>query len=230
MQLLKDFLKLFYPDNCVSCYTQLLESETVLCVTCRHGLPIIDVINYEKNKIAATFYGRTPVKKAISFLEYRKHGIAQKLIHELKYKGNEKIGSFLGDWFGYELQQKAVFLEVDYIIPVPLHPKKERVRGYNQVEKFGESLSKALKVPFKKDVLYRVSSEKTQTLKQRFERFSNTNTTFSVKNKAEIAHKHLLLIDDVITTGATLEACAQELLQAEGVTISIATMAYTERN
>ncbi|WP_317168364.1 MULTISPECIES: ComF family protein [unclassified Polaribacter] len=184
--------------------------------------------NYCENKITKTFYGRIIIEKANSLLFYRKTGITKKLIHELKYKGNEEVGVFFGNWLGEILIENNEFLDVDVIIPVPLHPKKRRERGYNQVSKFGETLSHHLEKPFVENILLRTSTSKTQTFKARFERFNNNDTKFQLSNLTALKNKHILLIDDVITTGATLEACAKELQKIEGVKISILTMAYTE--
>lgn len=177
----------------------------------------------------STFYGRVPVEKVRSFLYYQKDGITQKLIHQLKYKNQPEIGVFIGEWFGSNLVDMNVFEDIDYIVPVPLHPKKQRKRGYNQVTLFGETLSKILDVEYKPNVLIRSSTTKTQTLKQRFERFSDSNTKFKLANTTIFENKHVLLIDDVITTGATIEACANELLKTKNITISVATMAYTQK-
>lgn len=228
MSLLKDFVHLFYPKICVSCSAFLLKEEEVLCSFCLSDLPFMNIKNYENNKVAALFFGRVPIKKAVSFMYFRKHGVSQKLIHALKYKGNEKIGHFLGYWFGNQLKNNNVFKDVDCIIPVPLHPKKEKKRGYNQLTKFGMALSETLNIPYKTTFLQRVSTSQTQTLKDRLERFKNTSTQFYAINTNDLKGKHILLIDDVITTGATLEACCKELLKTENITISIATITYSE--
>lgn len=228
MAFLKDVFDLFYPKLCAVCKSQLITTEIVLCVHCRHDLPIVDVQDYRDNKISQSFYGRIPIEKAMSFLYYRKEGKAKTLIHQLKYKGNQEIGAFFGDWFGDNLKQSGEFSEVDCIVPVPLHPKKMKQRGFNQLTTFGERLSTLLEVPYQKGILIKTTTTKTQTFKQRFERFSDSDTKFSVTDLQVFQNKHILLIDDVITTGATLEACCKELLKAEGVKISIVTIAFTE--
>lgn len=225
---LKDFIELFYPKLCAVCESQLLSEEKVLCTYCRHDLPLMDITNFKDNRVINSFYGRIPIEKAISFLYYRKVGKAKTLIHQLKYKGNQEIGTFLGDWFGRILKELNVFNDVDYIVPVPLHPKKEKQRGYNQLTTFGLRLSTLLEIPYQPNILVRKSTEKTQTLKQRFERFSNASTKFSIADNSLFTNKHILLIDDVITTGATLEACCVALLKTPQIKISIATMAFTE--
>jgi len=228
MKLFKDLFNIFYPDLCANCDHQLTKNEDIICTFCRHDLPLTAYTNYRDNKIIKTFYGRTAIEKANSLLFYRKTGITKKLIHDLKYKGNEEVGTFFGNWLGEILKENNQFSDVDCIIPVPLHPKKLKQRGYNQVTKFGESLSFHLNIPFIENVLQRTSTAKTQTFKARFDRFNNIDTKFLLKDTSIFNNKHVLLIDDVITTGATLESCAKELQKTEHIKISILTMAYTE--
>lgn len=228
MRLLKDLFHLFYPKICVICDEKLIENEIIVCTICRHDLPLTNFKSYTNNKITQTFYGRIALEKGFSLLFFRKKSSTQKLIHDLKYKGNQEIGELFGNWLGEILEENKEFNSVDFIIPVPLHPKKKRVRGYNQVSKFGEKLSFHLKIPFIENELIRITSTKTQTFKTRLERFNNIETKFLLKNPSKFMGKHLLLIDDVITTGATLEACAKEFLNLKNCKISILTMAYTE--
>lgn len=228
MRLLKDLFYLFYPKICVVCDEKLTENEIVVCTLCRHDLPLTNFKNYKDNKVTQAFYGRITVEKAYSLLFFRKKSSTQKLIHDLKYKRNEEIGVFFGNWLGEKLKENKEFDNVDVIIPVPLHSKKMKERGYNQVTKFGEKLYLHLKIPFIENELIRISSTKTQTFKTRLERFNNIDTKFLLKNPSKFKNKHILLIDDVITTGATLEACANEFLKTQNCKISILTMAYTE--
>lgn len=228
MKLLKDLFYLFYPKICANCKEQLLQNEEVICTFCRHDLPLTNFNSYKKNKISTIFYGRITIEKAYALLFFRKKSITKNLIHELKYKGNEEIGVFFGNWLGEILKKNKEFSTVDYIIPVPIHLKRKKIRGYNQVTKFGECLSKHLNIPFIENVLIRKSSTKTQTLKTRFERFNDLETKFHLTDTVKFQNMHILIIDDVVTTGATLEACLIELLKTSGIKISILTMAYTE--
>ncbi|MFY9243003.1 MAG: ComF family protein [Polaribacter sp.] len=228
MKVLKDLFNIFYPDLCAVCEQQLVTNETTICTSCRHDLPLTNFTDYKNNKVTQTFYGKVIIDKGYSLLFYRKEGITQKLMQELKYRNNEEIGVFFGNWIGKMLQENQEFNKIDYIIPVPLHPKKFRERGYNQVTKFGEKLSEHLEIPFVEYNLVRISATKTQTLKERFERFKNVDTKFLLKNPEKFKNKNILLIDDIITSGATLEACAKEFLKSSNCTISILTMAYTE--
>ena len=228
MRLLKDLFYLFYPKLCIICDEKLIENEIVICTICRHDLPLTNFQDYTNNKVTQTFYGSVLLEKGYALLFYRKKGSTQQMIHDLKYKGNQDIGVFFGNWLGSLLKENNEFATIDYIIPVPLHPKKLRARGYNQVSKFGERLSFFLNIPFIENELIRISSTKTQTFKARFERFNTIGTKFQLQNPTHFSNKHVLLIDDVITTGATLEACAKEFLKSENCKISILTMAYTE--
>ncbi|MFQ3181732.1 MAG: competence protein ComFC [Polaribacter sp.] len=227
MHFLKDFFYIFYPKICANCEEQLLQNEKVICTFCRHDLPLTNFKSYTKNKVSSIFLGRITIEKAYSLLFFRKRGSTKNLIHELKYKGNEEVGVFFGNWLGEMLSENKEFATIDFIIPVPIHSKRKKIRGYNQVTKFGKCLSNHLHIPLIEDVLVRKSSTKTQTLKARFERFKDAETKFSLKDIAFFKNKHVLIIDDVITTGATLEACAIALLKTAGIKISILTMAYT---
>ncbi|PQJ79648.1 ComF family protein [Polaribacter porphyrae] len=226
-EILKNLVQIFYPDLCAICEDKLLQNEHTICTICRHDLPLTNITNYSDNKILHTFYGSVIIEKAFALLFYTKKGIAKKLIHELKYKDNEDIGIFFGNWIGEILKENEEFKNVDVIIPVPLHSKKIRERGYNQVTKFGERLSYHLQIPLVENNLVRISSTKTQTFKSRFERFTNVDTQFSLKQPKYFNNKHVLIIDDVITTGATLVACAKQFQKSKHCKISILTIAYT---
>ncbi len=230
MKSVHHLFNLFYPNNCVCCHQNLLDQEKIICIDCRIDLPFVDNGDFKSNQLTQTLEGRVLIENGASFLYYHPTGKVKQLMHQLKYKNNQEVGTFLGNWFAYTLLESKKFNRIDYIIPVPLHQKKLRKRGYNQLTKLGESFSRVLQIPFLEDVLKRTSSNKTQTGKKRLERFTNIDTKFSL-SKADIIHnKHLLLIDDVITTGATLEACSKELLKADNVKISMATIALTEKN
>lgn len=222
-----DFLDLLYPRVCYGCETALLTNEKVLCTSCLHALPIADHHLEPDNAVEKIFYGRIPVENAASLLLFEKKGMVQKLIHNLKYRGHEEIGSFLGAWMGSELEEIEPWQNVTLVIPVPLHKKKLKKRGFNQVAQFGIEIAKALQVPYRDDLLLKVSATKTQTLKKRFARWGNIEETFVLHQTEILEGAHVLLVDDLVTTGATLEACAQKLLKVPGIKISIATMAVT---
>ncbi len=222
------FFNLFYPNHCICCDETLLDQEKIICLGCRTDLPFVDNRDFKSNPLTQVLEGRIPIENAASFLFYSSSGKVKQLIHELKYKSKQEIGTYLGKWFGRLLQASNQFTTIDCIIPVPLHKKKLKKRGYNQLTKFGESLSDILQVPFKENIVERINLTNTQTLKKRLERFKNVDTVFSVSKPDLIEKNHILLIDDVVTTGATLEACSKELLKSQNIKISIATIALTE--
>lgn len=222
-----DFINLLYPKLCYACELTLNTNEVILCTSCRHELPIADHHLEKDNPVEKIFYGRIPVKNATSLLLFEKKGMVQKLIHNLKYRGHKEIGPYLGAWLGSELKEMAAWQEVTVVIPVPLHKKKLRIRGFNQVAGFGQELAKALEVPYRDDLLLKITATQTQTIKKRLARWGSIDETFVVNDPACLEDAHVLLVDDLVTTGATLEACAHKLLQVKNLQISIATMAVT---
>ena len=221
------FFNLFYPRTCVCCEEVLLDQEELMCLDCRFDLPLVDNGDYHLNAVTKIFEGRVLVEKGASFMYYQEKGKTKQLIHELKYKNNQKIGYFLACWFGNELIESKRFHGFDCIIPVPLHKRKFKKRGYNQLTVFGRQLGVLLAVDYREDLLKRVSFTNTQTKKKRLDRFQNTHAKFVLEKPNFLRNKHILLIDDVVTTGATLEACCKELLSIDQVKISILTMAIT---
>ena len=228
LNLLSDLIRIFYPNLCIECKIPLLNQERYLCVKCLHELPQLPLTDLRDNIITQTFYGKVTIQLGYSLLIYRRMGIVKNIIQELKCKGNESIGTWLGKWIGSILEHNPEFQSIDYIIPVPLHPKKLKLRGYNQVSRFAHQIGIYLNKPVLEDQLVRVSSTKTQTLKARMERFSNVNTIFQINESLLFENKHILLVDDVITTGATLTSCAKEFTKINNCCISVLTMAYTE--
>ena len=228
MKGLQHLFNLFYPDTCVCCDQYLLDQEKIICIECRLDLPFIETGNSTYNPLLETLKGKVIVEEGTSFLYYHPVGKVKKLIHQLKYKNNQKVGIFLGEWLGQKLLETKAYNSIDYIIPVPLHKDKLMLRGYNQLTKFGETLSSILNIKYLEGVLIRNTMAKTQTLKKRLDRFKSLVNNFSLINANLLKNKHVLLIDDVVTTGATLEACCKELLKIEGMKISIVTIALTE--
>ena len=224
----KDIFNLFYPNLCLVCANELVQKKQIICLSCRSDIPVTNFSDLKENMVEFSFYGRVPVEAATSLLYFSKKGMVQKLIHQLKYKNQEQIGSLLGDWLGDDMMNSGRFKNIDCIVPVPLHTKKFKKRGYNQVTKFGESLALKLNVPMCDDVLIKVSKTKTQTFKKRMDRWGNIEEKFMLSGKNNFQYRHILLIDDVITTGATLESCCIQLLKIDNIKISIATMAYTD--
>jgi len=225
--ILRNIFNIFFPDLCVICEDQLIEGEEVLCISCRSDLPHTNFCEWKNNKVEKSFQGRIPVLAATSLLYYKRKGKVQKMIHQLKYKNQQKVGVLLGNWLSEEIIGSKRFDKIDFIIPVPLHPNKFKKRGYNQVTTFGQTLANRLDSILLENVLIRVSKSKTQTSKNRMERSINVEEKFDLNNPDILNDKHVLLIDDLITTGATLEACCVQLLKVDNIEISIATMAYT---
>jgi ComF family protein len=228
MNFLKDIFTIFYPDICLCCKDQLTTNEQLVCLECRHDLPVTNFTFEANNIVEKIFYGRANVEEVTSLFYFLKKGKVQELIHQLKYKNQQKVGAFIGDWLGEILLNSKRFKTIDCIIPVPLHKKKQQLRGYNQVSTFGQSLSQKLNIPFYQDILLKTSATKTQTKKLRLDRWKNSEHKFVVNTKNVIENKHILLIDDIITTGATLEACINAFKPYKNIKISIATMAYTQ--
>jgi ComF family protein len=228
MRLLKNFTHIFYPIACLHCGNHLIENEHVICLTCYSTLPYTEFIDWQNNPMEKIFKGRVPIENATSLLFFRKQGITQHLIHLLKYKGHEEIGTFLGNILGNSILHSSRFKSLDGIVIVPLHEKKLKTRGYNQLTLFARELSKTIEIPIFENALKKVQADSTQTHKNRRKRFEKWDEKFVLHDSKKLAQKHILLVDDVITTGATLEACANELLKVKGLKLSLATMATPE--
>ncbi|GAA4804460.1 ComF family protein [Litoribaculum gwangyangense] len=223
--MLKPLVNLFFPKVCYACHSLLHDNEDTICLNCRHDLPITNFHFDNNDAVSKVLYGRAKIEQGTSLFRFEKKGLVQQLIHSLKYKGYENIGFVLGNWLGGELKTVESYNNIDMVIPVPLHKKKLKKRGYNQVAKFGQQIAKALNADYKDDVLVKITNTKSQTSKSRFSRWINHEELFALKNMDIIDGKHILLVDDLITTGATLEACTAVLNQVKNVKISVATMA-----
>jgi len=178
-----------------------------------------------KNEAVKKFYGKIDIQFAAAFLYFNKKGIVQELIHNLKYKGHQEIGSVLGSWYAEDLKEIQFEIPFDAIIPVPLHKRKFKERGYNQVTTFGKEIAFGLNVPFEENILIRKLYTKTQSKKNLLGRSENIGNIFDVVFDETDHHKHFLIVDDVFTTGATIEACARALLKIPGAKISMLCMA-----
>jgi ComF family protein len=218
-------INLFFPKVCVGCKSLIGSNEYVICTSCRHELPLTNHHLNPENEAFKKFYGRIPVETVSAFLYFHKKGMVQEMIHNLKYKGHDEIGTLLGEWYATDLKDCVFLKNIDTIIPVPLHKKRLKERGYNQVTNFGLALSESLKIPLNENILIRKVYSKTQSKKNLLGRIEGIETVFDVTFKEEDTNKHYLLIDDVITTGSTLEACSKALLKIPGTKISIVCMA-----
>lgn len=220
-----DFVNLFYPNTCKACSVPLLRHEKVICTTCHFELPKTQTILERGNPLEKIFWGRVPLEAVASYYYFQKGGKVQHLIHNLKYKGHKEVGVFVGTLMGLGLIKEPVFSSIDFIVPVPLHPSKMRKRGYNQSEAIAEGLAESMQKEVDLKTLIRTRASETQTRKSRFKRWENVKEIFLVTDVEKLKNKHILLVDDVLTTGATIEACAQQLLAIQGIKISVATLA-----
>jgi ComF family protein len=221
---IKDLLNLILPMPCPTCEDMLVRNELILCTTCLYELPRTRYASYTDNPVARLFWGRVYVENATALFRYEKGSRYQQLIHELKYRNRQDIGRVLGRMLGTELRGSA-FGSADLILPVPLHPKKQRQRGYNQCDPIAKGISETLGIPWQADYLVRPSATLTQTGKSRRDRWSNVAGGFESKQGEELTGKHIILVDDVVTTGSTLDACASAILSGTQLRISMATLA-----
>ena len=224
-QLLKNFISIFYPRSCVACGNALMQNESHFCLSCLMQLPETNYHLMEHSPLDYIFEGRVPVEKVASMLYYKKGNKVQHILHALKYKGNKEVGRFLGELYGQQLKKSSYYKSVDCIVPIPLHPKKLRMRGYNQSEWIAMGLSRSMNIPYFTDVLYRSEFTETQTKKSRFSRWENVKNVFATADMDKIKGKHVLICDDVLTTGATMEAAITQLLKIDGIRISVVTLA-----
>lgn len=222
------FVYILFPDNCLACGGVIEVGEKFICTICRVSFPRTNYHLDKENALAQKFWGRTNVKHAIAYLFFKKEGDVQSMLHYLKYKDCPEVGNLIGNWYGQELLDNDFYKNFDVIIPVPLHPKKFRKRGYNQSACFGEGLAEIWKIPQLKHGLKKIINTKSQTKKSREDRYNNMKSGFVVSNPEEIKDKNILIVDDVVTTGATLEACVNLLLESGAKTVSIAAIAVAQ--
>jgi ComF family protein len=222
------FLHLLFPHLCAGCGSDILNEESVLCMRCIDAMPETNFEIHPNNPIEKTFWGRLPLVGATAQFYFTKESLIQHLMHQFKYKRNKVLGLQLGSIMGEQIKRSGRF-EADALVPLPLFPAKEKRRGYNQATLLCEGMANAMNIPVLDKVVIRPQHTETQTKRGRIERWKNMEGKFFLPNKAAIRNKHLLLVDDVITTGATLEACGNELLKAEGVRLSVATLCVASR-
>ena len=224
------FMGLFYPELCAACGSNLYQQEKVLCTKCLYNLPRTYFHKVPSNPIEQSLWGRVEIERASAFYFFQKADRYQQLLHILKYKNRKDIGFELGRLYGADLAKEKAFSEIDFIIPVPLHKKKKHKRGFNQSEIIAAGLEEFLSARLRTDILIRKKQTDTQTRKSRYERWENIQDVFGVKNSKELNNKHILLVDDVFTTGATVEGCAIALHNVADVKISVVTLAYASIN
>jgi ComF family protein len=226
-EIIESILHLLFPHICPGCGTDNLSHKNILCLHCMASLPETFFEYYPDNPIEKKFYGRIPVQAATAQYFFSRSSILQRLVHQLKYNGNKEVGYQLGRLMGISLKKSARF-NADAIVPVPLFAARERKRGYNQSLILSEGIAEELHLPILKNIISRPDHTQTQTLKGRIERWKNIEGKFRLVDPSSIAGKHILLVDDVITTGATLESCSSEFLRAGDITLSIACLCYAD--
>ncbi len=224
MKLFTGILDLIFPVVCVNCGNSLVLNETILCTICIVKLPITNFHKDPDNDIAKALWGRVNIDFATAFLYFKKAGITQQLLHQLKYRGRKDIGVYLGRQFGNKIRGIDFISTVDYIIPVPLHKSKAKSRGYNQSQLICEGMSEVLSIPVCNNLI-RISFTDTQTRKRRFDRWLNVSEKFVLNEPELLEGKRILLVDDVFTTGATIEACCQAFKNVNNISIGVATLA-----
>ena len=224
----RDLLGLLFPNLCNACGASLFQGEKLICTKCLFDLPFTDYHLYQENKVMKQSWGRVPLNAAMALLYFRKGAKAQRLIHSLKYNGKTDVGILLGGMIGERLKLNLMYSDIDFIVPVPLHHQKLRSRGYNQSSFIAEGIAQTINIPFKEEILIRTVSTESQTRKNRFSRYENMKAVFKAPETNKITGKHILLVDDVVTTGATLEACANALLVQGALKVSIAALAFAE--
>lgn len=216
----KALLDIFYPNICQVCSVSLVTGEKFICIKCFFDLPFLEPNQETMSQLQKRFWGRVEVDQVYSLLDYQKGNTTQSLLHEIKYKGKKKLGEYLGELLGEQIDSLY-----DFIIPVPLHKKKQRHRGYNQSEIIANGICRIIDVPININCLKRTHYSRSQTRFTRFDRWENVTDIFALSQIDKVKNKKVLLVDDVLTTGATLESAARKLLEIEGVKLSIATIA-----
>lgn len=225
---LGSFLSLLFPRCCVVCGSPLARGEECLCTMCNINLPRTDYHLRKDNPVEKMFWGKIPLERATSFFFYRKGSDFRQILHQLKYGGQKGIGAIMGRYMAAELLESGFFEGVDVILPVPLHKKKQQIRGYNQSEWIARGIAAVTGISIDTESVVRQKNTETQTRKSFFERWENVEGIFQLHNAESLAGKHILIVDDVLTTGATTVECASCLAEIEGIRISILTLAMAE--
>ncbi|MFZ2338724.1 MAG: ComF family protein [Bacteroidales bacterium] len=222
-----DVISLLLPRLCHGCGNQLLRNEKVICTECYVVIPRTNFHLIRENPVEKLFWGRCLVERAAAFSYYTRDSRIRRMIHHLKYKGAAEIGTELGRIYGNSLKDSDFLHGIDFIIPVPLHPSKKRQRGYNQSDLISMGISDATGIPVDTGILKRTTVTGTQTRKSRYDRWTNVDDIFRVTGRQRLEGKHVLIVDDVITTGSTIEACADEILREGNTKVSVAALAFS---
>jgi ComF family protein len=221
-----DFISLLFPRLCYACGNHLLRNENLICTECYVVIPRTNYHLQPENPLSQLFWGRCQIEKTGAFSFYNKGSRIRNLIHNLKYKGIKEIGFELGRIYGLTLKSSGFTNGIDLIIPVPLHPAKKRSRGFNQSDLISSGISDSTGLPVVTNSLSRIKASVTQTRRSRYDRWTNVENIFTIIDTDIIRGRHVLLVDDVITTGSTVESCTNELLRVEGVKVSVVALAF----
>jgi len=223
------FAELFFPSLCKGCDNPLSDCDTTVCMECATNLPLTGFETWNENPVFQLFWGRVEVEFACSIYHFRKGELLQKLIYSMKYNGQKEIGLYLGSLAGQQLKKSPCYVKPDMILPVPLHPQKLKIRGFNQSELLARGLSQSLDVKVSNDLLYKSKATSSQTRKSHYERWLNVNGVFSLSIAESLQAAHVLLVDDLVTTGSTVEACCNTLLKVPGLKVSVLTIGYVAK-
>jgi len=229
MAVINDFLSLIYPRLCEACSRNLFKHEHYLCNYCRLNLPKSNYHKQSQSPLSRTFTGRVPLIHACAFYVYEKSGSVQKILHAIKYQDQKELAQFIGELYAQDLVSQEGIHQVDIIMPIPLHKTKLKARGFNQSEWFAKGLSEGMQKTLDNNSLQRVVDTKTQTKKKKYQRWENVEGIFELKEPEALYGKHVLLVDDVITTGATIEAAWQALKEVKEIKISVASIAFAAK-
>lgn len=228
LEILQGIIELFFPNLCLSCFQKRPLRKHIFCLNCKLELPYTDQIDIAENELEHRIFGRFKINRAAALFRFKKSGKALDVIHQLKYSNRPQIGVELGKEFGRKMLASPHFPIPDLIIPIPLHYKKLHKRGYNQSAAFGKGIAEVLEIPMLEKVLVKVTATESQTSMNRLERLENVMNSFKVRNEQKLKGKHVLLVDDILTTGATIEAAAQKLLKSKNLSLSLAIIGMAE--
>ncbi len=226
--MLRDFISLIFPEVCLSCKAPTSKGESLLCTKCLFDLPKTNDYNRLPGLLANKFVSIQKLRFAYAYLKFNKKGVAQRLLHQLKYEGHQEIGLSLGRWFGSEIKTNSAITDSDLIIPVPLHISRLRTRGYNQSDLIAQGLSETLEIAWNKDIIKRLKKTETQTKKGKVDRWKNVHEIFQVSSLNMIENKNVILVDDVVTTGATLNACLEVVVNSGAKSVGVLAIARAD--
>ena len=224
---INNVLHLFFPHTCIGCGTDILHVKHQLCLRCLSHLPVTNFFEQPLNPVENKFIGRLPIKNAAAGYFFTKQSLLARLMYELKYKGNKDIGFYLGQLIGRMMETNPLYNDTDILMPLPLNEKRQKKRGYNQATAICDGIATVINKPVIENAVMRKVNTQTQTRKGRISRWENMDGIFAVTKPSLLENKHVLLVDDIVTTGASLEACGSEIVKVNGITLSIATVGYT---